>query len=168
MTTYIPSITLPGYVFENPAVSILVPIAAGTLVGYSTRPKETQKTYLALRQPPLRPPPQVFGPVWTVLYGAMGYAAYRAWSTGMNSFDAHKVVLTKVSSALKAQYIYLFSVKRLLTDMTARRNTIHSPTGSESFVDAAILPVQETDRGIRRHHRTHGHYRLLNVYLGSG
>ena len=46
--------------------------------------KETQKTYLALKQPPYRPPPQVFGPAWTLLYGLMGYAAYRAHSTGTN------------------------------------------------------------------------------------
>lgn len=29
----------------------------------------TRKTYAALKQPPLRPPPWLFGPVWTVLYG---------------------------------------------------------------------------------------------------
>lgn len=96
MTTYLPSLTLPAVLFEQPAAAILLPIAAGTAVGFSTRPKETQRTYLALRQPPLRPPPQVFGPVWTVLYGLMGYAAYRAWTTGMDGFDAKKVQLTKV------------------------------------------------------------------------
>lgn len=96
MTTYIPSLTLPAVLFENAASSILLPVAAGTAIGFSTRPKETQKTYLALRQPPLRPPPQVFGPMWTALYGLMGYAAYRAWNIGMSSFDAKKVVLTKV------------------------------------------------------------------------
>lgn len=31
-----------------------------------------------MKQPPLRPPAKVFGPVWTVLYGLMGYAAHRA------------------------------------------------------------------------------------------
>lgn len=96
MTTYIPSLTLPAFVFEQPAAAILLPIAAGTAVGFSISPKDTQKTYLDLRQPPLRPPPWVFGPVWTMLYGAMGYAAYRAWTTGMNSFDAKTVVLAKV------------------------------------------------------------------------
>jgi len=99
MTTYIPSITLPGFMFENAATAILAPVAAGTAIGFSTRPRQTQKTYLALRQPPLRPPPQIFGPMWTMLYGLMGYAAYRAWSTGVNSFDPRKVQLAKVSTA---------------------------------------------------------------------
>lgn len=51
---------------------------------------------MALKQPPYRPPPQVFGPVWTVLYGLMGYSAYRAWDTGMSSLNPNIVSLTKV------------------------------------------------------------------------
>lgn len=99
MTTHIPSLTLPTYIFESPAASILLPVALGTAVGFSTRPKETQNTYLALRQPPLRPPPWVFGPMWTLLYGAMGYAAHRAWTVGVNNIDPRKVVLAQVSCA---------------------------------------------------------------------
>lgn len=37
MTTYHPSLTLPTSIFLNPAASILLPIALGTAVGYSTR-----------------------------------------------------------------------------------------------------------------------------------
>jgi len=96
MTTFIPSITLPAFAFENAAAAILLPVAAGTAIGFSTRPSQTQKTYLALRQPPLRPPPQVFGPMWTLLYGLMGYAAYRAWTAGTNSLDPYKMQLAKV------------------------------------------------------------------------
>jgi len=100
MTSFIPSITLPGAVFAHPAASILLPVAIGTAVGFSTSPRETQKTYLALKQPPYRPPPQVFGPVWTVLYGLMGYAAYRAWNTGITSLDPHVNELTKQGATL--------------------------------------------------------------------
>ncbi|KAI9872745.1 MAG: hypothetical protein M1830_001235, partial [Pleopsidium flavum] len=100
MTSYIPSITLPGQIFAQPAASILLPVALGTAVGFSIRPTDTQRTYLALKQPPYRPPPQVFGPMWTILYGLMGYAAYRAWSTGMSSLSPTTVELTKQGATL--------------------------------------------------------------------
>ncbi|KAL8873025.1 MAG: hypothetical protein Q9174_001444 [Haloplaca sp. 1 TL-2023] len=100
MTTYIPSLTLPGAIFASPAASILVPVGLGLGVGYSVSPKNTQKTYLALKQPPYRPPPQVFGPVWTTLYGLMGYAAYRAWTTGTSSVNPRTVELTKQGATL--------------------------------------------------------------------
>ena len=96
MTTYIPSVTLPPFIFESAAAAILLPVAAGTAIGFSARPKQTQNTYLALRQPPLRPPPWVFGPAWTTLYGLMGYASYRAWNMGMSSLNPATVALTKV------------------------------------------------------------------------
>lgn len=62
--------------------------------------KSTQKTYLALKQPPFRPPPQVFGPVWTSLYALMGYAAYKAWTTGTASLNPNTVQLTKQGATL--------------------------------------------------------------------
>jgi len=100
MTSYIPSITLPSQVFAQPAASILLPIALGTGVGFAIRPVDTQRTYLALKQPPYRPPPYVFGPAWTVLYGLMGYSAYRAWTTGMASFNPETRELTKQGATL--------------------------------------------------------------------
>lgn len=71
-----------------------------TLFAHTAAAKETQKTYMALKQPPYRPPPQVFGPVWTLLYGLMGYSAYRAWDTGMSSLNPNVVALTKVKLPL--------------------------------------------------------------------
>lgn len=97
---YVPSLTLPSQVFASPAASILLPILAGTGVGFSTRPKDTEEFYLAIKQPPYRPPPQVFGPVWTCLYSLMGYGAHRAWTTGMASLDPQKVEATRQGATL--------------------------------------------------------------------
>ena len=41
MTTYIPSLTLPAFAFEQPLVSVLLPVAAGTAIGFSTQRKHT-------------------------------------------------------------------------------------------------------------------------------
>jgi len=37
MTTYIPSLTLPRVVFDTPALSILLPMVVGNVIGFSTR-----------------------------------------------------------------------------------------------------------------------------------
>ncbi len=50
MTTYIPQLTLPQAVFDNPAFAILLPIVAGAAVGYGTRREPP---------PPFLPPPQL-------------------------------------------------------------------------------------------------------------
>lgn len=45
MTTYIPSLTLPSFVFDNAAASILLPVIAGAGIGYSiTRKSSTLRT----------------------------------------------------------------------------------------------------------------------------
>lgn len=61
-----------------------------------TAKQQTPKKYLELKQPPLRPPPWVFGPVWTTLYALMGYSAYRAWTVGTTSLNPSVVALAKV------------------------------------------------------------------------
>ncbi len=62
---------------------------------------ETQKTYLAIKQPPYRPPPYVFGPVWTLMYGLMGYAAHRAVQAGFSPLaPAGHVRAAKLGAAL--------------------------------------------------------------------
>ncbi|KAI9798945.1 MAG: hypothetical protein M1833_004298 [Piccolia ochrophora] len=100
MTTHIPYLTLPAAVFSQPAVSVVLPIALGFGQGLALQPKQTKKTYLALKQPPFRPPPQVFGPAWFVLYGLMGFSAYHAWNTGMASVNPNVIALTKQGATL--------------------------------------------------------------------
>jgi benzodiazapine receptor len=98
MTTHIPSLTLPAFIFQKPAAAILLPLALGNAVGLSIA--QTANRYKQLKQPPLNPPAWIFGPVWTCLYAAMGYASWRAYSTGINSFDPRIVELTKQGATL--------------------------------------------------------------------
>lgn len=101
MSSYAQYFALPPFIFANPTAATLLPIVAGTLIGFSTQPKKTQKTYLEIQQPPFRPPPWVFGPTWTALYGLMGYASYRAWTIGHASFNPAKTALAE-----KGAFIY--------------------------------------------------------------
>ena len=52
-------------------------IVLGGVIGATNAPGEW---YRALNKPSWNPPDWVFGPVWTVLYGMVGYAGYRVWT----------------------------------------------------------------------------------------
>ncbi|KAK3310010.1 TspO/MBR family-domain-containing protein [Chaetomium strumarium] len=130
MTTYIPSLTLPEAVFNNLPGSILLPVVLGTAVGFSTRrtsPRHdlttapfaadsSHRESVTLKHPPLRPPAGVFGPVWTTLYGMMGYAAYRAVNPGnlaVNSTETitaarHGATLYTIQLGLNLAWMPLF------------------------------------------------------------
>jgi len=95
---------LPGIILSNPALSILLPITLGTAVGYSTRPKDPQKTYTTIRQPPLRPPSWLFGPVWTILYGLMGYSIHRAYLTSSSHIISSNPLSAVIFPATSALY----------------------------------------------------------------
>jgi benzodiazapine receptor len=82
MTTSLPPLTLPHAVFASAAPAVLMPVVLGSVVGVATGRAGVKRTYAAIKQPPLNPPAWVFGPVWTILYGLMGYASHRAFVSG--------------------------------------------------------------------------------------
>ncbi|KAL6720748.1 hypothetical protein ACLMJK_002673 [Lecanora helva] len=148
MTTYIPSLTLPGQIFDNPAASIILPIAAGTGIGFFVRPKDSQNTYMALKQPPYRPPPQVFGPIWTTLYGLMGYGAYRAWNTGMSSLNPNTIELTKhgatlytLQLGLNLVWMPLFFVLKRPIEATVHISALTGIVGYLTYIWSQVDPV---------------------------
>lgn len=119
--SYIPSLTLPAAVFNSPAISILIPVGLGLVVGFVSQPgrssgpkkisdapnperrtfkKDVKAQYKAMKQPPLRPPPWIFAPVWTSLYALMGYAAHSAWKTGMASMNPQVIEDTRRGATL--------------------------------------------------------------------
>ena len=64
--------------------------------------------YAQLVRPDWAPPPDVFGPVWTVLYALMGIAAWLVWRVG--GFRAARTALTLflVQLVVNALWSWLF------------------------------------------------------------
>src|SRR3546814_1202596 len=64
--------------------------------------------YTQLVRPGWAPPPDIFGPVWTVLYALMGIAAWLVWRVG--GFRAARAALTLflVQLAVNALWSWLF------------------------------------------------------------
>lgn len=117
--SYIPGLTLPASVFSSAPIATLLPLGLGLGSGLVSQPgkstpkstsdpaatdrgtwKPTQERYMALKQPPYRPPPWIFAPAWTTLYLLMGYASHRAWTTGMASMSPRVVEDTRRGATL--------------------------------------------------------------------
>ncbi|RHZ51658.1 TspO/MBR family protein [Aspergillus thermomutatus] len=93
------SFALPQEFFTSPVLAVATPIGVGSLVGYLVNKLgHTKELYSRLRQPPLRPPAWVFGPVWTILYGMMGYAAHHATTSA--------TLLTPATAVASSQTLY--------------------------------------------------------------
>jgi tryptophan-rich sensory protein len=61
--------------------AMTLPLLVGGLSGFATA-GGVQTWYPTLVKPPFNPPAWVFGPVWTVLYLMMGFAAFLVWHKG--------------------------------------------------------------------------------------
>jgi hypothetical protein len=131
-----------------------LPIAAN-----SHAATDTQKSYMALKQPPFRPPPQAFGPVWTILYGLMGYAAHRAYSTGMHPLSStEQHLLTKQGATLYTIQLGYVHSRIICMEAVDKDHVFTSPVMSineilthetiqvEPPLDAALLRRQASHR----------------------
>ena len=71
------------------AINLAIPIAAG---GLSALVSGGMKEYRSLAKPPLSPPGWLFPIVWTLLYLAMGYAAYRVQISDKSQAQSKKAM----------------------------------------------------------------------------
>ena len=77
--------------FWKAAGLTVAPIAGGFINGMLFSPRSNASTEdwykNKLIKPSFTPPGWVFGPVWTTLYGMMGYASYRILSQASSGTD---------------------------------------------------------------------------------
>jgi tryptophan-rich sensory protein len=64
--------------------------------------------YAGLVKPPLNPPNQVFGPVWTVLYALMAVSAWMVWKTRSSPCRRRGLRLFFVQLALNFLWTWIF------------------------------------------------------------
>jgi tryptophan-rich sensory protein len=104
-------------------IAWLVVSYGASLVG-AVASMQAKSFYGELLQPAWSPPPWLFGPVWTVLYGLMAIAAWLVWRSG--GFRTHPIALSVFLGQLilNALWSWLFFAWHL---------------GAWAFVDIVLL-----------------------------
>nr|WP_103720942.1 TspO/MBR family protein [Bosea psychrotolerans] len=67
---------ISGSFWRNALIAI-VPVVVASIVGSAVTVPQIPGWYAGLAKPVFNPPNGVFGPVWTLLFAMMAYAAYR-------------------------------------------------------------------------------------------
>jgi tryptophan-rich sensory protein len=74
---------------------------------------QARSFYTQLVRPEWAPPPELFGPVWTVLYALMGIAAWLVWRVGGFRSARSALTLFLVQLGVNALWSWLFFQWRL-------------------------------------------------------
>ncbi len=74
--------------FKPLAISIALPLLVGGLSGFLT--STSSNIFTQLIQPPLSPPPQLFGIVWPILYFLMGLSSYLIFTSNAEKAKKEK------------------------------------------------------------------------------
>jgi len=70
--------------------------------------------YRTLARPAIAPPDWVFGPVWTLLYGLMAFAAWRIWLAPPSPGRSWALGLFLVQLALNLAWTWIFFIKHAI------------------------------------------------------
>ena len=93
-----PVLALPGWLLLCYAVAALGALASVSAAGF----------YASLQQPAWAPPGTVFGPVWSVLYAMMAFAAWRVGRHGGWRRQSGALALFVLQLALNGLWSWLF------------------------------------------------------------
>ncbi|HEY4239079.1 MAG TPA: TspO/MBR family protein [Kofleriaceae bacterium] len=122
--------------------------AAGAIATRRGKGRPQSLWYRLLRKPSYQPPNRVFGPVWTVLYGAIAYSGWRVWRSKESPERTAALGLWATQLALNAAWSPLFFGARrpraALLDLIVLDASAAAYTAVASKVDtqagATVLP----------------------------
>jgi tryptophan-rich sensory protein len=96
------------YVFRI-TICLLACFGAAALGAAVTSMESLHHWYHHLQKPAVTPPDWVFGPVWTILYSMMAFAAFLVWNRGLDTRHVKAALaLFAVQLALNAAWTPLF------------------------------------------------------------
>ncbi len=102
----------PGRSWQRLALAI-VPVALAAVLGTIATTPNIPTWYAGLAKPGFTPPNWVFGPVWTILYGAMAYAVWRVLSLPSGQVGRSAALIAFfVQLALNAAWSWAFFALR--------------------------------------------------------
>ena len=112
-------------------------VASAAAVGAVSQP---DRWYRSLKKPPFNPPPAVFPPVWTALYGLMAVSAWRVWRKPKSPERTAALALWAGQLGLNAAWSWIFFARRrpgaALVDLL----------GLHGFISAYLAKARKVDR----------------------
>lgn len=133
---------LAGFAAIAAAVAIY-----GALYSPNSANPEIERWYTSQKKARLNPPPQVFGPVWTVLYALIATAGWRVYRAPSGRARSQSLALWGAQMGMNAAWSRIFfgsqAPRLALADITAMAGTIAAFMGTARKVDrnAARLMV---------------------------
>jgi translocator protein len=114
-------------------------LTAGSALLGARASSADQRWYRRLRKPGFTPPPWVFGPMWTGLYGLMSLSAWRVWNRPAGPKRSWALLLWGVQLGFNALWSPLFFGKHrqraALVDIAALGASLAMYTAVTSKVD---------------------------------
>ena len=86
----------------------LIAVVAASLLGQLATFPNLAPWYAGLVKPSFNPPNWIFGPVWTILYGLMAYAAFRIFKLAPSLAQRTAIVLFYAQLAFNAAWSWMF------------------------------------------------------------
>ncbi|MGD1108367.1 MAG: TspO/MBR family protein [Terracidiphilus sp.] len=97
--------------------------------------------YRMLARPAIAPPDWVFGPVWTLLYGLMAFAAWRVWLAPPSPARSWALGLFLAQLALNLAWTWIFFRQHAIGAALVEISVLWVTIGAATLAFSRVAPV---------------------------